>query len=222
MNDLKSVGSQKRRSPLWIVAAILCAVVIVGLVASVASHFLRSQKEGNVTAQKSSHDSIDNSTPGIETEVGASLSLPVIPDSEVGRQKKDELNVGLDPESVGWESEAFSEATLKQLKKIASHASKDLDDNKLSDLLANDFVCSPLRPHDLEVVFEDDSTSVRRWQSRSGSSVISRTNQGFLKMFFKRGVLGRVCVKTPKQEKNDDHRNRLCQARGRQHQLRLL
>lgn len=93
--------------------------------------------------------------------------LPSLPDSAL-LSRDDELKVGLDPESVGWPSEAFSDATLKRLKSLPK-IGRELatDEAKVSDLLTDDFSCSQLRPTDLKVVFRDTTITVARWPIRA-------------------------------------------------------
>lgn len=76
-----------------------------------------------------------------------------------------------DPEIDGWMTEAFSEQAevqLKQLLKWLAHLEK-VSQQQVVDVIAEDFICSQLRPDVLSTVFDDKSVVVRRSQNSLGS-----------------------------------------------------
>ena len=74
------------------------------------------------------------------------------------------LNDLLNPESVGWPTEAFSDATTEQLKKLAKFLAHpaDMDVAKLQDLAVEHVTAGALRPTELNEVFRDSAIVVSR------------------------------------------------------------
>ena len=97
------------------------------------------------------------------------MLLPVVPESELTREQRTQLSAGLDPKAVGWPSEALSDLTLKQLKKVTRLfvETQIASDQEPDDLFTPDFTGSPLRPDDLIEVYRDRTTSVKRWKRTS-------------------------------------------------------
>ena len=68
----------------------------------------------------------------------------------------------IDASADGWQTEAFNEASGKQLKKLARLFEDQLSDATLASLVDRDFVCSTLNPASLREVFRDKSLQVQR------------------------------------------------------------
>ena len=77
-----------------------------------------------------------------------------------------------DPSQDGWETEAFSEAATKQLKRIGTFLQQphELASADIADITTSDFHSSLLRPADLELVFRDDIFQVQRARLIKGDS----------------------------------------------------
>ena len=144
--------------------------------------------KGNVTLQPSSSQSSDKhvrrggkSKEGSSTREESHTSKPTSAVHENGsrdagvhrasqittsidRKRLEEIRQDLDPSNDGWDTEVFSEAANKQLKRlgklmVSGHLPTTGD---LSTLLSEDFSCSALRPADLQQVFADGSLTVLR------------------------------------------------------------
>ncbi len=100
------------------------------------------------------------------------------------------------PERDGWKTEAFSNQASAQLKTLAKRiVQDDLQPQQLSDLLAADFQCTPLRPDPLKEVFADQGIRVLRPDSLptktsdSQSTELVEALNGLLAPFGKRSGL---------------------------------
>ena len=93
------------------------------------------------------------------------------------------LAAAIDPKESGWETEVFSDAADKQLKALSSLIanSSGIDERDVLRLVVSTFHCSPLRPRQLQKVFEDHSLTILRARG-SGTE----TDAGF------RGVAGAI------------------------------
>lgn len=93
------------------------------------------------------------------------------------------LAAAIDPKESGWETEVFSDAADKQLKALSSLIanSSGIDERDVLRLVVSTFRCSPLRPRQLQKVFEDHSLTILRARG-SGTE----TGAGF------RGVAGAI------------------------------
>ena len=77
-----------------------------------------------------------------------------------------------DPVSDGWDSEFFGQqasAQLKSIAKLLSHPT-EIDAVQSAEIADGEFRCAPLRPAELDVVFEDESLIVSRGAERESSS----------------------------------------------------
>lgn len=66
----------------------------------------------------------------------------------------------IDPTADGWQTEAFNEASDKQLKLLAALFKGSVKDANPDDIADVDFACSTLRPETLREVFQDASLRV--------------------------------------------------------------
>ena len=99
--------------------------------------------------------------------------------TSIDRKWLDEIQQAMDPSNDGWDTEVFSAAANKQLKRlgklmVSGHLPTVGD---LSTLLSEDFSCSALRPPDLQQVFADGSVTVQRPQKYE-SEVVHRGASG--------------------------------------------
>ncbi len=67
----------------------------------------------------------------------------------------------IDPAADGWQTEAFNEASNKQLKRLAKLFEDQLDDATLEELADDQFVCSTLQPANLREIFADETLRVQ-------------------------------------------------------------
>ena len=106
--------------------------------------------------------STNSGTRAVPTKIepAALLTTPTM------RQKQTSHQAALNPNQDGWESEALSEAVQKQMAAIAHWFmdERPSDRNVIPPVVqfAADFSCGPLRPKQLNVVFQDDTVTVRR------------------------------------------------------------
>ena len=93
-----------------------------------------------------------------------SEALPDFPETQLAKQLQEEIAQGLNPRDVGWQTEAFNDAASRQLKRLAQMLASPLllAEGPPPDLLADDFGCQMLRPKELEIIFQDSSTTVSR------------------------------------------------------------
>ena len=76
----------------------------------------------------------------------------------------------IDPRLDGWDTEAFGDRVSRQLKRLKKYLESiaDAQAQEVTDLLAADFRCRPLRPVNLQVVFQDGPITVRRSNAPEG------------------------------------------------------
>ena len=160
-----SPSQQERQARIkyWLIGAI--AVAIGGWL--VWRSQVTSQTES--TAERPASENIETPNPSADELANAtpSAALPTVP---VGAKSATaDLNLGVEPGSVGWTSEAFNESSLVQLKKFAKLISRpeSIDEPEVARLLSDDFRCNSLRPSGLKLVHDGGVAKVRQW---SGSS----------------------------------------------------
>lgn len=78
-----------------------------------------------------------------------------------------EMQRDMDPSNDGWDTESFAEAANLQLKHVGELIVGDssLEEYDFSNLLADGFRCSPLRPGQLQTAYREDSIVVLRPES---------------------------------------------------------
>lgn len=107
----------------------------------------------------------------------------VVPGSSLSRLHRpfqDKLD-NQDPTRAGWESEAFHDRALRQLKKLAEAIETDQPANaSLQSIVTSDFRSTRLRPENLEVVFQDAIFVVRRGTPVDNSAAVYRSSDGLL------------------------------------------
>ena len=65
--------------------------------------------------------------------------------------------------TASWESETIGDAAAARLKALGRAMSPaDFDREAIAAVVGNDFRCAELRPPDIQVVFQDDTFTVRR------------------------------------------------------------
>ena len=102
--------------------------------------------------------------------------LPGIPSTQMEKQLEDETS-RVDPKRDGWDSEAFNEQALKQLKQIGVWLEAQETDFP-SDVFASDFLATTLSP-ECQVVLSDDDFKVDRFASSDTSLELARTAEEF-------------------------------------------
>ena len=136
------------------------AVVLVALVAAIASSLLRQPRS----------QELPDATPAKATMVASNEpGLSVVPGAEIV-----EVPAGMkakyskwSPSDDDWDTEVLNEvagAQLKQIAKLLAHPEK-IDVDAASKLARADFASPPLRPTDLVEVHRDDTLSVREAKS---------------------------------------------------------
>ncbi len=77
-----------------------------------------------------------------------------------------------DPESDGWDSEAFHDQVTAQLKSLSKlfHSGEPLSESEGEKLVVDGFSCGALVPGNLEVVFSDGTVAVARSDGGSSSA----------------------------------------------------
>ncbi len=122
----------------------------------------------------------------------------------------------IDPAADGWETEAFHEASSKQLEKLTSLVQTSLDDAVAASLAADQFGCAALYPDSVQDVFHDDSLRVQRAQALTNNALVGvdqaefRGPQGLLtairqfQQLYVGGKIERVKLKPFRVAKRDD------------------
>ena len=89
----------------------------------------------------------------------------------------------VDPQDDGWDTEAFSERALTQLKALGKLISQQPRiEPAMADfvnLLAGDFACGPLRPPQLSKVFADRCLAV--WRSADSAAMMTSLRRTVMK-----------------------------------------
>ncbi len=77
-----------------------------------------------------------------------------------------------DPTADGWNTEAFSESAMSQLKALAHliESQATVAENQMAGFVSDGFECGPLRPSDLKTVFDDSPLEVRRFDSTASEN----------------------------------------------------
>ena len=84
----------------------------------------------------------------------------------------------IDPAADGWQTEAFNDASSKQLKQLSKLFEGKLDDEVINGLAAEDFVGETITPDSLQEVFRDETLIVKRADSLGGAKDATRTAGG--------------------------------------------
>ena len=84
----------------------------------------------------------------------------------------------IDPAADGWQTEAFNDASSKQLKQLSKLFEGKLDDQVLSGVAAKSFACDTLMPASLQEVFRDGTLIVKRAGSLAAANNDARTDRG--------------------------------------------
>lgn len=108
---------------------------------------------------------------------------PVVPSTGVVRQQGQMLSSLLDPNSTGWQTEAFNEAAGKQLKLLAHLIEQPsaIDHKSLAKFLAEAFSCQSLKPDETDSKLTDAALVVEQAGSEHRSEARLKGTEGLLK-----------------------------------------
>ena len=178
-NPHRSVESPAPRRKSWLVSG----AIVLALLFVLAWYSVRrvdrpaADIPGTEVIQKEidSHDFEQPANASPETSSGELATL-------FTRQIKTQLaeqSQRVDPRHDGWQTEAFAESALAQLKKIAEilkHADS-IDIEGLAKMVSAEFACQPLRPAQLAEVFRGPALVIRR-SGRPASDNAPRGHRG--------------------------------------------
>ena len=116
--------------------------------------------------RKSETPAIDKTTSASNIRSPAAGQLPAVPGfADDGARFAGNLAPILDrvaTESDQWNTEVFSEQAIKQLKTLSKSMRTKGSLHEAAKLLSNRHTSNRLRPNDLELIFDDGTTTVRR------------------------------------------------------------
>jgi hypothetical protein len=124
------------------------------------------QRQGSAMGQSTA------SAPSLVAATGSASAAPAVLSTPVTQQRQQRDQQLLSPEHDGWQTEAFAEAALAQLKQLASAAGADNSPRAavVQKLTAEYFHGHPLRPEPLDEVFHDAIATIRRPRATGVSS----------------------------------------------------
>ena len=148
----------QRRPVLWPLVLVALTLIIFGVVKFWPSTTTDELTSSEPSAKPESNELVFD--PADRTTVRAPGSLQqsyVAPLADAYRR--------IDPGADGWQTEAFHEASNKQLKLLADSFKKELDDATLNAIADDELWCPPLQPSSTDIVFQDDTLLVERGKS---------------------------------------------------------